>query len=1037
MSTFDSFADAPNQIKTEGETITLTYKPGIPVDGSATVGWNIPSAAHGCVAAEDGRGAYCGIVITVSSTPPQAAQAPVDGQYYTNDPTADADKHAGSRLNGALVVGAFYEGEKRSRGEDLTQTLVLSDIQPNTQYFVAGYAVDCQGRYHSDGVRSFSSEYGNPDAPSSPSSQIVQMNNGEGVLLTDGTNLPPGEIYAFDIEVNENFPAEAGPQDVISVSVDGTDVQTYGELIDAVNAQLLQADNPPQSPIAPNTGSYLVDASGTLQQWGGESYTTVPALFELTDPTATAVGDYWFNAEIPQLQQWDTPAAGWNVVPLIEYATDPTLPTCDDIWFNGTQGYQYNGTTWCESPTYVQVEDPTAAPGGECGLFWFDEGSSTLFEWNEATLAFIQTEAVMWDEPLTELTAKVLLPLPIDGTFWYDLTENKLYERIALNNWSEETDIVITSITPTGTDKKKYWYDPEHETLRVDTTFPGPGGTYVDVPFIAWPTDPARVVSCTLWWDSTTDELKTWDIVNSEWDVVKRFVQSEINPTLAVEVEPGSLWSQPDGSVSYWDGNAWTAVPAIIYPTDPQNIPTGTGWLNTTTGDVNIYDAITPQWNVIDPIDASTDPSLIAAGELWYDLTTNTLFVRDPTGTSWVPVPYTTASVIPNVGDQWFDTTNNVLNEWSGTGWVQINGPVVMGLTAEGNLAFQTTATGSCVATLLLVPGGNTNPNQVGTGFADFHSFSHYHSFTEASFTAPPLPNTLVTEEGFLFNKLPGQILPQVYGIDGLSGTSMYDIVGVGTDGTPDERRELADTIRAQLGYPTVEVELTPFQLDIAITGAIESLRKRSDVAYKRGFYFMDVTRGYQKYQLTNKKQGFDKIVGVMAAHRMSAAFLSAAGSGGVYGQVVLQHLYTMGTFDLTSFHLVAQYVEQMEHLFATRITFNWDETSRIIHLHQKFHRHERILLDCYVERTEQDLFKDRWCKSWIEKYALAQARLILSEIRGKYASLPGAGGGISLNASDLAARADQDIAELYQQLDDQVTGHTEVWGMGGQFVIG
>jgi len=144
-----------------------------------------------------------------------------------------------------------------------------------------------------------------------------------------------------------------------------------------------------------------------------------------------------------------------------------------------------------------------------------------------------------------------------------------------------------------------------------------------------------------------------------------------------------------------------------------------------------------------------------------------------------------------------------------------------------------------------------------------------------------------------------------------------------------------------------------------------------------------------------------------------------------------------MGTYDLTSFHLVAQYVEQLEHLFATRLTFSWDEASRILFIPHSFVYAERILLDCAVERTEQELLKDRWCKTWIEKYALCQSRYMLAEIRGKYASLPGAGGGISLNAADLITRADQDMADLYQQIDDMIPSNIEDWGMATTFVIG
>jgi hypothetical protein len=190
-----------------------------------------------------------------------------------------------------------------------------------------------------------------------------------------------------------------------------------------------------------------------------------------------------------------------------------------------------------------------------------------------------------------------------------------------------------------------------------------------------------------------------------------------------------------------------------------------------------------------------------------------------------------------------------------------------------------------------------------------------------------------------------------------------------------------------------------------------------------------------------------------MGAYRVTSSFLSTAFGSGVYGQIALQHLYTMGTFDLLSFHLVSQYIETMEMLFASRLTFMWNEHTRELAFFQTFGAGrsvsgnqtdngsgipaERILLDCTLERSEQELLTDRWTKSWIERYASAEARMMLAEIRGKYASLPGAGGGVALNAGELRAIADGDKEICYQQLEDFVVNDIENYGMGTAFVIG
>ena len=201
--------------------------------------------------------------------------------------------------------------------------------------------------------------------------------------------------------------------------------------------------------------------------------------------------------------------------------------------------------------------------------------------------------------------------------------------------------------------------------------------------------------------------------------------------------------------------------------------------------------------------------------------------------------------------------------------------------------------------------------------------------------------------------------------------------------------------------------------------------------------FFLDTIPRQQHYVLSDKVVGFNTIVTVMGAYRMTSAFLSSAHGNGVYGQVVLQHLYNMGTFDLLSFHLVSQYIEQMEALFATRLTYNWNESSRTLAFFQSFSLHERILLDVTCERTEQELFKDRWTRDYIERYAYAESMRMLAQVRGKFASLPGAGGGIALNASDLMAQHDTIKAELYQQIDDLIVNDVENIGQESSFIIG
>jgi len=275
-------------------------------------------------------------------------------------------------------------------------------------------------------------------------------------------------------------------------------------------------------------------------------------------------------------------------------------------------------------------------------------------------------------------------------------------------------------------------------------------------------------------------------------------------------------------------------------------------------------------------------------------------------------------------------------------------------------------------------------------------------------------------------------------GTDGASSTPSYDEVGIGTDGSDAIRDVLANELRYELGYPVVNVELTKEQIDYAIDRAVAELRQRSGLAYKRGFFFMALKPNEQRYYLTNKISGMNKIVDVIGVYRLTSSFLSSAHGAGVYGQIVLQHMYNMGTFDLLSYHIMAEYTKLMEILFAARITFTWNEQSREIWLHHRFQHAEPVVcIEATSERTEQDIISDRYAKPWIRRYAAAVCRLMLSEIRGKFSSLPGAGGSISLNAGELRQSAQAEIDACIADIESYVADKPEEYGVGTQFLFG
>ena len=1110
MGTYDAFADAPNQIIQEGREITVTLDRTSATTGR--VSWNIPPPALGCTSENQ---AYCGIVITIDTVgADRDTPCPTDGTQYTADPTADRDLHAGDVIGTALVIGAFYEGVEKGTGQDFTTTLDITGMEEGTAYFVNAYAVDCQNRYHCEGVYAYSLDKCLQSTPDTAGTVTVTWK--DAFEPTDGTGLTVGNDYSMLMEID-------GTE--YTIVVNGSDAQTYADMVEAINIQLEQLTTAPQSTVPPNTNAcYYNTTSGKLFQWDGYEHNEIPVLNEPTDPTALAVGNYWYDNDDDILYRWN--GATWDVIPesqILRYSKDPRTTsnlTSDDYWYrtgSPTAAYHWHGNVWCEDTLYDQTTDPSQGITAEGGYYWYNPTDLLLRQWNEQTCSWQEIEALYWSEDPTNLSANThwfddinnelwlinsgsprvgtwnplgrsyidfTLSVPhsssdvglVDGEYTETITVagqvievtvnvcdatagrfDKVFEDInsqlgeyasiafvgtepttviRLTSANESAPVItaggtlFTSLTdyasteptvvgdlltvgtePTSPIANQYWVNDDGEVFRRN----GANTAWVSQCAIVYGVDPTDVTSCDTWWNSDTDILNVWDAVAGAWTPVVSFTQSALDPTAAVALPAGVVWySSATEVMNVWDGTKWAEVTYVASPTDPTVPATGTIWYNPTTGEWSELDA-TPAWVEFNPVDSPDDPSqaTLPSGTFWYDTINMTLSMWN--GTNWVGVAFSTTPLTPDTGDLWYDLSTNTLMEWDGTTWVEASAIASAMIASSTEIIFTSGSTGN--DSLIDLAKNSTD-------------------------------NELI----YAFDPVPSIQCP-LAGTDGLSCLPTYEQEGIGTDGSQDERREMMNEILFQLGYPTVEVELTKNQMNKAVDIALKELRRHSGSGYHRGFMKLYVAAGKQIYKLTkpdvesdNEGTGFeladgqyghDKIVQVMGCFRVTSAFMTGAHGSGVFGQVVLQHLYNMGTFDLLSFHLVSEYIEQLEHLFASRLGFHWNESARSLTLHQSFAHGEQILMDVAVERTEQELFTDRFTGRWLERWAISECKKMLAQIRGKYGSLPGAGGGVSLNASDLAQEARDEQEMLLKEIEDYVTNNAEEYGMHAEFIIG
>jgi hypothetical protein len=195
---------------------------------------------------------------------------------------------------------------------------------------------------------------------------------------------------------------------------------------------------------------------------------------------------------------------------------------------------------------------------------------------------------------------------------------------------------------------------------------------------------------------------------------------------------------------------------------------------------------------------------------------------------------------------------------------------------------------------------------------------------------------------------------------------------------------------------------------------------------------------GQQTYYLNSATDRTDHIVGVSKVHRLNVLGIQPiGGSDAIWSSGILTSYYSAVSVDILSMHMLSSLSEEFQRLFAGDLTFLWDEPSRELFITRKIDRNEKVILECLMERPEQELLLDRWSKQFIQNWALAECKMQLGMIRSKYSSgTPGAAGTITLNGEMLISEARQDMTELKQSaLDFEWGGHV---GQGNvSFLIG
>lgn len=241
-------------------------------------------------------------------------------------------------------------------------------------------------------------------------------------------------------------------------------------------------------------------------------------------------------------------------------------------------------------------------------------------------------------------------------------------------------------------------------------------------------------------------------------------------------------------------------------------------------------------------------------------------------------------------------------------------------------------------------------------------------------------------------------------------------------------RDDLTKEIELRLGGQMVDVELDPEHYELSMDKSFEKYRQRSENAVEESFVALNLIVDQAEYTLDNE------IIEVKDIYRRSSGTLNSASSGDIepFETAYLNNflLYSGRAGGIGIYDALAQHREHLSKMFGGEYQFTWNTVTKKLLIHRKIKAPDTVFIHAYKNRSDEELLTDPYSSPWIKEYALAHAKLMLAEARGKFNTIAGPQGGTSLNADALR----NDALTSMDKLEDDLKYFAE--GQAGLGVI-
>jgi hypothetical protein len=243
-------------------------------------------------------------------------------------------------------------------------------------------------------------------------------------------------------------------------------------------------------------------------------------------------------------------------------------------------------------------------------------------------------------------------------------------------------------------------------------------------------------------------------------------------------------------------------------------------------------------------------------------------------------------------------------------------------------------------------------------------------------------------------------------------------------------KQAVFDYVYASLGGGLVDVELDPVHYEQAYKSAMLRYRQRSSNATEESYSFLELEKDVNEYTLPeeviNVRQIFKRNIGANSGTSSQYEPFEA-------GFVNFYMIQSGRVGGLATYYMYNSYLEEAARMFGGFINFNYSTVSKKLTIMRRPRADaETVLLWTHNYKPDFTLLQDTYASPWLSEYTLGRCKIMLGDAREKFSSLPGPGGGTTLNGTALKAEGAAMLEKLDLEINNYMTGEMPMF-----FVVG